>query len=116
MQVASIFLHPGRTSPAWPVASTPPIKKGSGPARPGLPQDSHKTPNFPGSTGFTVSPGRGVEKGRQGPLLAGVDKERVVARPLIAGVGRPAPRLFPRAFPGSYLSDRDRRPACLGRW
>jgi hypothetical protein len=38
--------------------------------------------NFPGITGFTVCPDRRGEKGWQDPLIADVDKKRVVARPL----------------------------------
>src|SRR4051794_17328049 len=113
MQVASIFLHPGRTTPAWAVASTPPIKKRSDPARPGPPHDSHKTPNSPVSTGVTVCPDIGVKRRREGRIIAGMDKKRG-GKAAISGGGEASPRLFSRELFRSYFCDKDGRTA--GDW
>src|SRR5262245_55975489 len=100
MQVASIFLHPGTTSPAGSRPRATPIKKGSGPACPGLPQDSHKTPNCPVSTGvYGVQVW--VSRGAAGAANSGRGQEKGGGKAAISGGGEVSLRLFSKEFLGS---------------
>jgi hypothetical protein len=76
MQQPSIFLRRRRTTPAWAWTPTPPVKKGSGPACGGLPQDAYKVGDFPVFIRVYGVFGWESEKGRQDPLIADVDKKR----------------------------------------
>jgi hypothetical protein len=101
MQVASIFLHPGSTSPVWVVASMTPIKNGSGPACGGLPQDAYKVSDFPVFDRVYGVSGEDSQERAARPANSGRGQEKGGGKAAISGGGVTSPRLFSNELFGS---------------